>query len=191
MSTGELSLEDFLEQMLAIRKMGPIGNILGMLPGANSGQMKEALAQVDDRRLDRLQAIIRGMTPAERADPKIINGSRRLRIANGSGVTVNEVNEMVKNFFEARKQMKQMAGQFGFGGGGRSATRKQAKSRKGKKGAKRPTGRGPARGALPAGFGGMPDLSGLPPSLQQLPPGMDQLPPGFDPSKLKFPKKDG
>jgi signal recognition particle subunit SRP54 len=186
-STGELSLEDFLEQMLAIRKMGPIGNILGMLPGANAGQMKDALAQVDDRHLDKLQAIIRGMTPAERADPKIINGSRRLRIANGSGVAVNDVNELVNRFFEARKMMKQMAGQFGFGGG-RSATRKQAKSRKGKKG----KGRGPtpSRGALPAGFGGgaMPDLSGLPPTLRDMPPGLDQLPPGFDPSKLKFPK---
>ena len=84
--SGELTLEDFLEQMLAIRKMGPIGNLLGMLPGA--GQMKDALADVDDKHLDRLQAIIRGMTPGERADPKIINASRRLRIANGSGVTV-------------------------------------------------------------------------------------------------------
>jgi signal recognition particle subunit SRP54 len=185
MGTGELSLEDFLEQMLAIRKMGPIGNILGMLPGANSAQMKEALAQVDDKSLDKLQAIIRGMTPAEREDPKIINGSRRLRIANGSGVAVSDVNDLVTRFFEARKQMKQMAGQFGFGT--RSATRKQAKSRKGKKGAKSKGGRpGPAR-TLPAGMG-MPDLSGLPPSLQQLPPGLDQLPPGFDPSKLKFPK---
>jgi signal recognition particle subunit SRP54 len=189
MTTGELSLEDFLEQMLAVRKMGPIGNILGMLPGANAGQMKEALAQVDDKRLDRIQAIIRGMTPAERADPKIINGSRRLRIANGSGVAVNEVNDLVKNFFEVRKQMKTMAGQFGFGGGGRSATRKLAKGRKGKKGAKgRPAGR-PARPGLPGGFGGMPDLSGLPPSLRELPPGLDQLPPGFDPSKLQFPPK--
>src|SRR5262249_16178429 len=76
--SGELSLAGFLQQMLAIRKMGPIGNLLGMLPGASSGQMKEALAQVDDRQMDRIQAIIRGMTPAERADPKIINGSRRL-----------------------------------------------------------------------------------------------------------------
>jgi len=186
-TTGELSLEDFLEQMLAIRKMGPIGNILGMLPGANSGQMKEALAQVDDRQMDKLQAIIRGMTPTERADPKIINGSRRLRIANGSGVTVNDVNELVNRFFEARKMMKQMAGQFGLGGGARSATRKLAKGRKGKK-AKggRPS---PARGgALPGGMRGMPDLSQLPPSLRELPPGLDQLPPGFDPSKLKFPK---
>jgi signal recognition particle subunit SRP54 len=185
-STGELSLEDFLEQMLAIRKMGPIGNILGMLPGANTGQMKDALAQVDDKQMDKLQAIIRGMTPAERADPKIINGSRRMRIANGSGVTVSDVNELVNRFFEARKMMKQMAGQFGFGGG-RSATRRQAKPRKGKK-AKggRPGGAAPrGGGAMPAG---MPDLSQLPPSLRELPPGLDQLPPGFDPSRLRFPK---
>ncbi|MGQ0576069.1 MAG: signal recognition particle protein, partial [Pseudonocardia sp.] len=177
-SSGELSLEDFLEQMLAIRRMGPIGNILGMLPGANAGAMKDALAQVDDSQLDRLQAIIRGMTPGERADPKIINGSRRLRIANGSGVAVNDVNELVNRFFEARKMMKQMAGQFGFGG--RSATRKQASKRKAKKGGRR--GPTPARTAP-----GMPDLSQLPPSLRELPPGLgglDQLPPGFDPSRL-------
>jgi len=179
MGSGEPSLEDFLEQMLAIRKMGPIGNILGMLPGANSGQMKEALSQVDDRQLDRIQAIIRGMTPAERSDPKIINGSRRLRIANGSGVTVGDVNDLVNRFFEARKMMKQMAGQFGFGG--RSATRRQAKGRKGKK--QQQQRRGPR--PTPAR---MPDLSGLPPSLQQLPPGLDQLPADFDLSKLKFPK---
>jgi len=183
MSTGELTLEDFLEQMQAVRKMGPIGNILGMLPGA--AQMKDQLAQVDDKQLDRLQAIIRGMTPAERADPKIINGSRRLRIANGSGVAVSDVNDVVNRFFEARKMMKQMAGQFGFGG--RSATKKQNKGRKGKKskGKGRPTTpRSPA--GLPGG--GMPDLSGLPASLRDMPPGLDQLPPGFDPSKLKFPK---
>ncbi|HLU59798.1 MAG TPA: signal recognition particle protein [Pseudonocardia sp.] len=183
-STGELTLDDFLEQMLAVRKMGPIGNILGMLPGA--GQMKDALAQVDDKHLDRLQAIIRGMTPEERANPKIINGSRRLRIANGSGVTVAEVNDVVNRFFEARKMMKQMAGQFGFGG--RSATKKQNKGRKGKKGKAKGRGPTPARAGLPFGGGGMPDLSGLPPSLRELPPGLDQLPPGFDPSKLKFPK---
>ncbi|MDN5932848.1 MAG: signal recognition particle protein [Pseudonocardia sp.] len=179
-ASGELSLEDFLEQMMAIRKMGPIGNILGMLPGANAGQMKDALAQVDDRQLDKLQAIIRGMTPTERADPKIINGSRRLRIANGSGVAVSDVNDLVTRFFEARKMMKQMAGQFGFGGGQRSATKKLASKRKNKKGKGRPT---PSRSG-----GGIPDLSGLPPSLQQMPPGLDQLPPGFDPSKLRFPK---
>ncbi|MGE3288448.1 MAG: signal recognition particle protein [Pseudonocardia sp.] len=181
-TSGELSLEDFLEQMLAIRKMGPIGNILGMLPGANTGAMKDALSQVDDKQLDRLQAIIRGMTPAERADPKIINGSRRLRIANGSGVAVSEVNELVSRFFEARKMMKQMAGQMGLGG--RSATRKQASKRKNaKKGRRGPT---PARSPR-----ALPDLTQMPPSLRDLPPGLgglDQLPPGFDPSKLNFRK---
>jgi signal recognition particle subunit SRP54 len=178
-ASGELSLEDFLEQMLAIRKMGPIGNLLGMLPGANSGQMKEALAQVDDRQLDRVQAIIRGMTPAERADPKIINGSRRLRIAKGSGVQVSDVNELVTRFFEARKMMKQMAGQMGFG------ARRASKTRKGKKGAKGRTQGRPR--ALPA----LPDLSRMPPGLNEIPPGLaglDQLPPGFDPTKFKFPK---
>jgi signal recognition particle subunit SRP54 len=184
LSTGQLTLEDFLEQMLAVRKMGPIGNLLGMLPGA--GQMKDQLAEVDDKHLDRLQAIIRGMTPAERAEPKMINGSRRQRIAVGSGVTVREVNDLVNRFFEARKMMQQMAGRFGFGGG--SAT----KSRKGKKG-KKGKGRGPTqpkvRGGFPAGMpmlppggagGGMPDLS-------QLGGGMNDVP-GFDPSKFKLPK---
>ena len=89
------------------------------------------------------------MTPAERADPKIINGSRRLRIANGSGVTVGEVNDLVDRFFEARKMMKQMAGQFGFGS--RSATKRLAKSRQGQEGREgqdRVPGRG--RGRPPA-----------------------------------------
>jgi signal recognition particle subunit SRP54 len=180
--SGELTLEDFLEQMQAIRKMGPIANLLGMLPGAAG--MKEQLAQVDDKQLDRLQAIIRGMTPAERADPKIINASRRQRIARGSGVAVSEVNQLVERFFEARKMMQQMAGRFGFPGTGPG--RRSGKGRKGKKS----KGRGPTppktRGGLPAGLAegmpkGMPDLTRL--------SGLDQLPPGFDPSKLKFPKK--
>lgn len=185
--SGELTLEDFLEQMLAIRKMGPIGNLLGMLPGA--GQMKDALAAVDDKQLDRVQAIIRGMTPAERAEPRIINASRRLRIANGSGVTVAEVNQLVDRFFEARKMMSSMAGGLGFGR--KSATRKAAKSKgkKGKKGAKGPT---PPRNRNPMGAG-MPGMPGLPqgfPDLSNMPKGLDELPPGladFDLSKLKFP----
>lgn len=134
---GELTLEDFLEQMLAVRKMGPIGNLLGMLPGG--AQMKDALAEVDDKHLDRIQAIIRGMTPEERADPKIINASRRLRIANGSGVSVSEVNQLVDRFFEARKMMSSMLGGMGIPGMGRkSATRKSkgAKGKAGKKGKK-------------------------------------------------------
>ena len=185
LSSGQLTLEDFLEQMLAVRKMGPIGNLLGMLPGA--GQMKDQLAQVDDKHLDKLQAIIRGMTPAERDDPKMINGSRRLRIANGSGVSVREVNDLVNRFFEARKMMAQMAGRFGFGGGGGGS-----KSRKGKKGKK---GRGPTqpkvRGGFPGGMpmlppGGMPTGGGMP-DLSQL-GGMNDVP-GFDPTKFKLPPK--
>jgi signal recognition particle subunit SRP54 len=189
--TGELTLEDFLEQMLAIRKMGPIGNLLGMLPGA--GQMKEALAQVDDKQLDRLQAIIRGMTPEERADPKIINASRRLRIANGSGVTVSEVNQLVDRFFEARKMMSSMMGSMGLPGLGRKSSSRKGKGAKGKKGKK--GGRGPtppkARNPLGAGMPGMP--AGFP-DLSQMPEGLNELPPGladFDLSKLKFPGNPG
>jgi len=181
--SGELTLEDFLEQMLAIRKMGPIGNLLGMLPGA--GQMKDALAAVDDSQLDRVQAIIRGMTPAERADPKIINASRRLRIANGSGVAVSEVNQLVDRFFDARKMMSQMAGQMGMPFGRKGSSRKGAKNKKkGKKGGRGPTppkARNPLGPGMPAGF---PDLSDMPKGLDELPPGLADI----DLSKLKFPK---
>jgi len=184
--SGELTLEDFLEQMLMIRKMGPIGNLLGMLPGA--GQMKDALAAVDDSQLDRVQAIIRGMTPAERADPKIINASRRLRIANGSGVTVAEVNSLVDRFFDARKMMSQMAGQMGMPFARKGSSRKAAKGKNKQAGKKK--GRGPTPpktpnplgvgGGMPAGF---PDLSNMPKGLDELPPGLAN----FDLSKLKFP----
>ncbi len=183
--SGQLTLEDFLEQMMAVRKMGPIANLLGMLPGA--GAMKEQLGQVDEKQLDRVQAIIRGMTPAERAEPKMINASRRLRIAKGSGVSVSEVNQLVDRFFEARKMMAQMAGRFGMpgaGGGNRKAVRgKKGKKGKGGRGPTPPKNRGgfPGLGGpLPAGF---PDLSGMPPVLDELPPGLA----GFDPSKLKLP----
>ncbi|WP_089954677.1 signal recognition particle protein [Lentzea xinjiangensis] len=184
--TGQLTLEDFLEQMLAIRKMGPIANLLGMLPGA--GQMKDQLAMLDEKHLDRIQAIIRGMTPAERDDPKIINASRRLRIANGSGVKVSDVNDLVNRFFEARKMMSAMAGRMGGYGA--------SKSRKGKKGKKGKGGRGPTppkvKGGFPGMFGG--GMPGMPPGMPGLPPGglpnlgggMNELPPGFDPSKFKF-----
>jgi signal recognition particle subunit SRP54 len=189
---GELTLEDFLEQMLAIRKMGPIGNLLGMLPGA--GQMKDALAEVDDKHLDRLQAIIRGMTPQERADPKIINASRRLRIANGSGVTVSDVNQLVDRFFEARKMMSSMLGGMGIPGMGRKSATRKAKGAKGKKGKK--GGRGPTPPKVRSPLGpGMPGMPGMPagfPDLSQMPEGLDELPPAladFDLSKLKFPGK--
>jgi signal recognition particle subunit SRP54 len=170
---GELTLEDFLDQMMMVRRMGPIGNILGMLPGI--GQMKDAISQIDDRDLDRVAAIIRSMTPAERQDPKILNGSRRLRIAKGSGVTVTEVNQLVDRFYEARKMMKQMAGAAGFPGMRRATKKNAKKGKKGKSGGSR-AGRAPTRavGALPPNMG--------------LPPGMS-LPPGLSPdlSNLKLP----
>ena len=179
---------------MAVRKMGPIANILGMLPGAAG--MKDQLANVDEKHLDRVQAIIRGMTPAERADPKMINGSRRLRIANGSGVGVTDVNQLVERFFEARKMMKSMAGQFGLGGGpARKNARKAAKGRKGGARVSQKSmpaipgmaaeGGGPRGGAGGGGIGSYatPGLNQLPPALA----GMNELPSGFDPSALTFP----
>jgi signal recognition particle subunit SRP54 len=182
---NQFTLEDFLTQLQAIRKMGPIGNLLGMLPGA--GQMKEALAAVDDRDLDRTAAIIRSMTPSERAEPKLINGSRRLRIANGSGVKVNDVNNLVDRFFEARKMMQRMSG-MGLPG------MRSGSSRKGKKGKKGRAGRGPTQPRMPAGFPGMGMGAGLPggglpggglAGLPPVSPGASDLP---DLSKFKFPK---
>jgi signal recognition particle subunit SRP54 len=183
--SGELTLEDFLEQMLMIRKMGPIGNLLGMLPGA--GQMKDALAAVDDSQLDRVQAIIRGMTPQERTDPKIINASRRMRIANGSGVTVAEVNQLVDRFFDARKMMSSMAGQMGMPFARKGASRKAAKGKNKQAGKKKGRGPTPPRNPLGAGMPGLP--AGFP-DLSNMPKGLDELPPGLadiDLSKLKFP----
>jgi len=188
--SGELTLEDFLDQMLMIRKMGPLGNLLGMLPGGK--EMKAAVGDIDEKYLDRIQAIIRGMTPEERADPKIINASRRQRIARGSGVTVTDVNQLVDRFFEARKMMSKMAGQMGMPGAG--GGRKNA--RKGKKGKGKGKGRGPTpprAQRMPQGMpqmpgmspGGMPDLSAMPPGLDQLPPGLE----GIDLDQLKFPKR--
>jgi signal recognition particle subunit SRP54 len=159
-SGEDFDLEDFLEQMVQVKKMGSITSLLGMLPGM--GQMKEALAQVDDKDLDRIAAIIRSMTPQERRTPKILNGSRRMRIARGSGVTVTEVNSLVDRFYEAQKMMKSMGGMAGLPGMGRKAKRQQ-QAKKGKK------GKGPGR----AGGG---------PSRPQLPAGMPQLPTGFPPS---------
>jgi signal recognition particle subunit SRP54 len=119
------------------------------------------------------------MTPAERENPKVINGSRRLRIANGSGVKVNEVNQLVDRFFEARKMMSQMGGMIP-GARKRSATKSSKNKRKAAQKGKKGGGRGPTPPRTPAGFpAGMPG---------QLPPGLDpsQLP---DLTKLKFPKQ--
>ena len=104
---GEFGLADFLQQMQMVRKMGPLSKIFGMLPGM--GEMKDQLASIDEKDVDRIEAIIHSMTPAERDDPKIIDGSRRARIARGAGVGVSDVNGLVNRFFDARKMMNSMA----------------------------------------------------------------------------------
>ncbi|HMC81286.1 MAG TPA: signal recognition particle protein [Acidimicrobiia bacterium] len=100
---GQFTLEDFLEQMQQIKKMGPLTGILGMLPGLPK-EMKNA--PIDDGQLGQVEAIIRSMTPGERRDPTIVNGSRRLRIANGSGSTTAQVNALLKQFKEMQRMMK-------------------------------------------------------------------------------------
>jgi signal recognition particle subunit SRP54 len=106
----QFTLEDFLTQMKQVRKMGPLQNVLGLMPGMG-GKAAKQLRQVnmDERELDRLEAIILSMTPAERADPTLIDGSRRKRIAQGSGTTVQAVNQLVKQFAQMRKMMAQLA----------------------------------------------------------------------------------
>ena len=104
---GDFTLDDFLEQMQQVRKMGSLSKMLGMLPGM--GQFRDQLENFDEREIDRIQAIIQSMTPVERANPKMIDGSRRARIAKGSGRQVSDVNQLVDRFFEARKMMQQMA----------------------------------------------------------------------------------
>jgi signal recognition particle subunit SRP54 len=106
MRRNQFTLDDFLDQMKQVRSMGPLQNILKMLPGV--GQQLNGL-KVDDKELDRLQAIITSMTPAERANPKIIDGSRRRRIAAGSGTNVQAVSRLIKQFAQMQKLMKQMA----------------------------------------------------------------------------------
>ena len=170
LSTGELTLEDFLNQMLMIRKMGPIANLLKMLPGGS--QMSAMADMIDEKQLDRVQAIIRGMTPLERNNPKILNASRRRRIANGSGVTVTEVNQLIERFFEAKKMMGQMANQMGLGGG-RSATKKKPKGRKGKNGKRRSPKQ--SRGGGMPNMGGMPGMGGGMPSMAELQKMQEQL----------------
>ena len=192
---GEFTLDDFLEQMQALRKMGSLSKIMGMLPGM--AQFRDQLANFDEREIDRIQAIIQSMTPGERANPKIIDGSRRARIARGCGRHVSEVNLLVDRFFEARKMMMSMAqgggmpGMPGMPGGGKRAKAKvaQAQARKGK--VKRASGNPAKRaeqervaaerttapasvGADPFGLGGLPaaadDQPDLDPRDFQLPP---------------------
>jgi signal recognition particle subunit SRP54 len=156
----QFTLEDFLDQLIAVRRMGPIANVLGMMPGM--AQMKNQLSELDDSHFDRITAIIRSMTPAERTTPKIINGSRRARIARGSGTEVMDVNQLLNRFEQAQKMMKQMGGMMGLPGARRKATKSPKNKRKGTKSG-----------------GGGPRMPGVMPGG-----GMPKLPPGLDPTAL-------
>ena len=157
MMDGQFTLDDFLDQMQQIKKMGSLGSIMSMMPGIPK-ELKNANISDDD--LKPIEAIIRSMTLEERTFPKVINGSRRQRIAAGSGTQVGDVNRLVKQFDEMQKMMKKMGVMGGAGGG---------KGRKGKKGKgpKRPKG-------LPPGF----DLENMPTEVPGLPgtPGMPGIP---------------
>lgn len=133
----DFTLDDFLAQMQQIRNMGSMKKMLMMMPGAQN--IRQQLENFDEREIDRVEAIVRSMTPHERVAPKIINGSRRARIAKGSGVTVSEVNGLLERFAQAQKMMKKLAqgggmpGMPGLGGpggrkGGKNAPKKKARS---------------------------------------------------------------
>jgi signal recognition particle subunit SRP54 len=133
----DFTLDDFLQQMAALKNMGSLKKMLGMLPGM--GELREQLENFDERDMDRVEAIIKSMTPQERHQPRILNGSRRLRIARGSGTQVSEVNQLLERFGEAQKMMRQMRkgmggmpGMPGFGGGKKTRGKSAPPARKGK-----------------------------------------------------------
>ena len=160
LASGDFTLEDFLSQLRQIRKMGSMKKLLGMMPGM--GQMREALEAFDEREVDRIEAIVCSMTPAERRDLSILNGSRRSRIAKGSGTTVQAVNELVDRFDQAKKMMEAMAAggpDAGAGGMpgmgslpsmGRRSKARQAPRGKRRKGGKKGRSGNPAKAARQA-----------------------------------------
>jgi len=196
----DFTLDDFLQQMAALRNMGSIKKMLGMLPGM--GELREQLDNFDEREMDRVEAIIRSMTPMERRRPKILNGSRRLRIARGSGVEVSDVNQLLERFTDAQKMMRQMRkgmggmpgmpGMPGVGGGGKKARGRTAPpARKGKAKSGNPAKRaqqereaadraaaGPAQPAVPGGAFGLAAGTGAQP--EGIDPASLELPPGFE-----------
>jgi signal recognition particle subunit SRP54 len=185
---GDFTLDDFLAQMQQIRKLGSLSKIMGMLPGM--AQFREQLDNFDEREIDRIQAIIQSMTPAERDNPKLIDGSRRVRISKGSGAQVSDVNTLVDRFFEARKMMQAMARGGGLPGmpgmpgvGGKRAKAKQApKKGKSKRGSGNPAKRAAEQKA--AGQRGAGDGAAAANPFG-LPAGADE---DFDPSSLELPK---
>ena len=136
LQSGRITLEDFLEQMQQVKRMGPLQNVLGMLPG----MPKEIRnAEIEDKEIAKIEAIIRSMTPDERRRPEVINGSRRLRISQGSGTSTSDVNNLLKQFKQVQQMMKGMPGA----------------ARKGKKGKKGKGPRLPVGGGLPGGIPGL------------------------------------
>jgi signal recognition particle subunit SRP54 len=166
---GQFTLEDFLEQMQQIKKMGPLSGLVSMLPGVPK-ELKNA--EIDDREIARIEAIIRSMTPAERVDPDTVDGSRRNRIASGSGTQPAQVSELLKQFREVSKMMKRM------GGFGSKRMKKNRKGKKGKQSKGRVTPKGKPSLQLPTfepeampsleelQTGGLPDLGDELPKLR-------------------------
>ena len=179
---GDFTLDDFLEQMQQVRKMGSLTKMLGMLPGM--GQFRDQLENFDEREIDRIQAIIQSMTPQERANPKMIDGSRRARIAKGAGRAVADVNQLVDRFFEARKMMQQMArgGMPGLPGAPGMGLGKKAKGRQAPKAKK---GKGARRSGNPAKAAAQSTGEPAKPAANPFGlPGEIDLPEGLDPNQL-------
>jgi signal recognition particle subunit SRP54 len=187
----DFTLEDFLAQMAALKSMGSLKKMLGMLPGM--GEIRAQLENFDDREMDRIEAIIKSMTPQERRQPRILNGSRRLRVAKGSGVQVSDVNQLIDRFGEVQKMMRQMRRGGGMPGipgmpgmpgmGGKKGRGKTAPPRKGKAKSGNPAKRaqqereGNKRAASSAPGGAFGLGAGTPPPAD---PASLNLPPGFE-----------
>ena len=187
LAKGNFTFDDFLAQMQQMRKLGSLKKILGMMPGI--GQYREALENFDEREIGRVEAIVRSMTPAERADASIIRGSRRKRIAAGSGVTVAEVNGLLKRFEAARKMTQQatrtgqIPGMPGMGGmpavgGGRKNRRKASKGKKKRKSGSPAKQNVKKKSASPAKNAPQPGsaFGAIAPKTQPQMPSVDELP---------------
>jgi signal recognition particle subunit SRP54 len=183
----DFTLEDFLAQMQQIRKMGSMKKLLGMMPGA--AQFRQQLEQFDEREIDRVEAIVRSMTPHERVAPKIINGSRRARIAKGSGVHVSEVNGLLERFGQAQKMRRRMAQGGGIPGmpgmpGMGAGSRKPA----GKNGKKKARSGNPAKAAQQLREAEQRRAAGAANAVQSGSAFGQQSSEDFDPSALNLPK---
>ena len=188
LSEGSFGLDDFLEQLQQVRKLGSFKSILGMIPGM--AQHRKELEQFDEKEVDRTQAIIQSMTPQERRDPSIIDGSRRARIAYGAGTTVSAVNGLLQRFEQAAKMMKRMTNGSrsipGMGGMGAGGGKKGKKGKKGRKGSRsgNPMKREAEEKALRERLSGKGKSSGgsafaKRPETPQMPEGLPDLPPNL------------